>query len=386
MSGAMQMDRIKRVIRLTITFSYFLLIIALNIPASGGGKGSLMDFGSFYASGIKIQNGENPYDPNSPYIFDVAFPEVNAGGKMINLNPPLSIVFFSFLPRVEPWRALATWRVVTILLYFASVLALAKLYSDNLTSTRLIWAFTLAGFWHTVSLGQIYALLLAFTTASWYFAKKEKPLLAGIALGIVIAIKPNFAIWAIFLLFAGQWTIFAAAAICAATLSAIPIFMYGFGIYAQWLAVSAVRHATLIMPGNNSIEGLTSRVGLDNVGAVLGVIVAVFLLYRATRLTAENPERIESASTLGILATLLASPIAWTGYTILLLPTFFSLKKWSPLVIAAAFIFSIPFIVLLQIWLNSFANFVIFGWLYGWGLLCLVWEFTRNSTAASNAL
>ena len=69
---------------------------------------------------------------------------------------------------------------------------------------------------------------------------------------------------------------------------------------------------------------------------------------------------------------LLASPISWTGYTIFLLPIFFSLKKWTVPAIISAAILSIPFAIVLQLFQTSFVNFVIFGWLYGWGILLLL--------------
>jgi hypothetical protein len=364
-------------------YSYLIIVIALNVLPSGNDDRPLMDFGSFYAAGLKIQNGDNPYDPNSAYIFDVVFPKVNAGGKMVNLNPPISVALFSVLARFDPAQTIQVWRTVSFLIYVICALALARLYRQTLTAAKFIWAFALAGFWHTLVLGQIYVFLLAFATAAWYFMKKEMPIMAGIALGAVIAMKPNFALWAIFLFFAGQWMLCIAATISAVVISAIPILLYGVDIYAQWIEASAVEHATLIMPGNNSMMGLTARFDLDGAGILLGILIAVLLLYRSTRLPTQSFERLESVSSMGILAALLASPIAWTGYTILLLPAFFSFKKWTPLIIAAAVILSIPFAVILQIWQASFVNFVIFGWLYGWALLCLVAEFARNATATS---
>ena len=52
---------------------FFIVTITINILPFVDGKNDLMDFGSFYASGLKIQNGENPYDPNSENIFEINF-------------------------------------------------------------------------------------------------------------------------------------------------------------------------------------------------------------------------------------------------------------------------------------------------------------------------
>jgi hypothetical protein len=61
-----------------------------------------MGFGSFYASGLKIRNGENPYNPNSEYIFAINFSRVGAGGKMMNLNPPVSVIILEYMSRLDP--------------------------------------------------------------------------------------------------------------------------------------------------------------------------------------------------------------------------------------------------------------------------------------------
>jgi hypothetical protein len=89
-------------------------------------------------------------------------------------------------------------------------------------------------------------------------------------------------------------------------------------------------------------------------------------------------ERSEYVSALGIIGSLLASPISWTGYTILLLPIYFCLKKWTFPTIASAVILSIPFAIVLQFFQDSFTNFVILGWLYGWGILLLLAEVIKT--------
>lgn len=375
-----------RILGQTVIYSYFIIVIIINIFPLGDNENPLMDFGSFYASGIKIQNGENPYDPNSEYIFEIIFTKVNAGGKMVNLNPPISVVFFSLLPRFDPVQGLLAWRAVSVALYVIAVLTLATRYTPYLTPARFIWAFTLAGFWHTLALGQIYVLLLVLATAAWLLMQKGRHALAGIAIGLVIALKPNFAVWAIFLLLSGYFVSFVAATISAVVVSLIPAAFYGAEIYAQWLEASALQHATLIMPGNNSIVGLMARFNYDTGGLIVSGFAIVAMVYLTTRPGKVNQgkgnlETFERISALGILASLLASPIAWTGYTILLLPAFFSLKKWPPLVSVAATILSIPFATVLQLWQDSFINFVVFGWLYGWALLCLVAELLINTTA-----
>lgn len=358
----------------SLVFLYLLFITIIGISSFPlwGGDNRLMDFGSFYASGLKAQNGENPYDPKSEYIFEIVFPDVGAGGRMMNLNPPISVVVFRSLVNLDPYHALFTWQVTSAVLYALAIILLASAYRNHLTPTLLFWTFTLAGFWHTLTLGQVYILLFFLTAAGWVFLQKGKYILAGIAIGLLMAIKPNFALWVLFLFVAGYYKTTITAVVTSLIISAMPIAIYGVKIYLQWLEASSTPRETLIMPGNNSILGLTARFGDFWVGVALSILLVFVLLALTKKLATKSMEKFEWISALGLIASLLASPISWTGYTILLLPIFFSLRQWTFPVKLSAAILSIPFGFVLQTFQTSLLNFVLFGWLYGWAILLLL--------------
>jgi hypothetical protein len=125
--------------------------------------------------------------------------------------------------------------------------------------------------------------------------------------------------------------------------------------------------------------GLFTRFGSVPLAIVLSVVVVLALLACARWREAKNMEQAEYVSALGLIASLLASPIAWTGYTILLLPIFFSLKRWSMPVLFSAIVLAIPFQIVLQLFQTSFTSFVVFGWLYGWAILSLLGIVVRNT-------
>jgi hypothetical protein len=358
---------------------FFILAVLINLMPFLDDSNALMDFGSFYAAGIKSRNGENPYDPNSEYIFEINFPRVGAGGKMVNLNPPISIGIFELLSQVDPHRSLIIWQVASVIIYAASVLLLASIYKESTTPLKFMWAFTLAGFWHTIVLGQVYILLLLFTVLGWIFLQKGKYIPAGLAIGFVIILKPNFILWPLFLLVAGYYLAAVVSFITSVVISITPLLFYGPNIYGQWLQASALLPETLRMPGNNSILGLTARFEHISIGLVISLIVVLVLMVFSRLWSSKSLERFEYTSALGIMASLLASPISWTGYTILLLPIFFGLKKWSLAVILAAILLAIPFQIVLQFFQRSFTNFVVFGWLYGWGILLLLGDLVAKN-------
>lgn len=358
---------------------FFIVTILINLLPFKDGRNDLMDFGSFYASGLKSQSGENPYDPDSEYIFEINFSQVGAGGKMMNLNPPISVIIFEFLSHFDPHRSLVIWQITSAIIYAGIIFLLTITYRQDSRPMIFLWAFTLAGFWHTLVLGQIYILLLLFIVLGWILLQKANYVAAGMAIGLVVAIKPNFILWPIFLLFSGYYIVFILSVVCSLVVSLIPVIFYGTKIYTQWLEASALHPETIIMPGNSSILGLTTRFSNIYIGIAMTVVMVCFLLFWSKRNTSNNMERTEYLSALGIIASLLASPISWTGYTILLLPVFFSLKKWTVPVIVSAAILSIPFQIVLQLFQTSFINFVLFGWLYGWGILLLLAAVVKNT-------
>lgn len=167
------MSKFKEKAGFIIACLFFIMAITINILPFLDGKNDLMDFGSFYASGLKIQSGENPYDPNSEYIFEINFSRVGAGGKMMNLNPPISVVLFRPLARFDPHQTLVIWQVISAILYAGSIILLGTTYKQNVRPAIFLWAFTLAGFWHTLVLGQIYVVLLLFTALGLILLKER---------------------------------------------------------------------------------------------------------------------------------------------------------------------------------------------------------------------
>ncbi len=363
-----------------LPFLYFILIVFISIGAFPllDNNIELFDFGSFYASGLKAQKGENPYDPNSEYIFEIVFQRVGAGGKMMNLNPPISVILFRPLANFDPFRTIVVWQIVAATFYLSSVFLLGAGYRHNVSLLLLLWSFSLAGFWHTLGLGQVYTFLLLLTSIGWVLHRSGKVILAGISIGLVVAIKPNFAVWLLFLWVWGYRHTVVASSITFLVVSMLPLMTYGVEIYRQWLEASQPAMETLIMPGNNSMVGLTARFGSAEVGIVISLLLVAGLLLLVRSRKAQEKKSFEEASALGIIASLLASPISWTGYTIMLLPIFFSLKEWSPRSLASAAVLTIPFGFVLRLFQASHFGFVVFGWLYGWAILLLLWELVRN--------
>ena len=255
----------------------FLLIssVVINIAFVLATTDKLLDFGSFIAAGKNVSAGINPYDDHSPLIFQTEYTELGIGGKLPNLNPPISILFFIPLSHVNPLIAVTTWRIISIGLYVLTIVFLWKFIATNKSHLMILWGFSLAGFWHTIQLGQIYTVLFLALALTFVFEKRGYYLAAGILAGFIVAIKPNFLIWIFLLAASRNWKITIPAIASYLALSAIPTIVFGPEIYLHWFSASSLDGRILGLPGNNSLSGLTTRMGFTEIGFYLGSLLVV---------------------------------------------------------------------------------------------------------------
>lgn len=155
-------------------------------------------------------------------------------------------------------------------------------------------------------------LLLLITAGAWVLLQRSRFLPAGVLIGLLVAIKPNFLVWPALLLLAGYWLPAVVAIAAALLVSLVPAILHGPGIYLDWYTVHQTYYTSerIGWPVNTSLIGLATRYDLPAMG-----YVSAFLL--------------------------LASPIAWVSYTVLLIPLFVR-RRWSPLLVASAVLLAVP--------------------------------------------
>lgn len=323
----------------------------------------LGDFGSFIAAGANTRDGLNPYDTSSPLIFETSFPKFGVGGKQPNLNPPISLLVFQHLADADSKSALEVWRLASFTIFLIAYALLIREYKPR--PIQLLWGVALAGLWHTIGLGQVYTILLLLATLAWISYRDGKSMATGIFLGLLISIKPNFALWILILALRREWKLVVTATIVIVVCALLPLTQLPPQVYVQWLEASRVESSVLSMPGNSSLIGLTSRMDLPALGIAIGVILLVFAAFAVHRLRDGQPDR-DTVSAAGIFLSLLISPITWTGYTILALPYFLSQKQWTAATTIAAAILSVPFnfTMYFYYYFGRF-NFIFWGWWYG---------------------
>lgn len=355
-----------------LTALALLVLIGWGIRAARP-TGELRDYGSFIASGRAGAQGQNPYGIY-PLTFHVVLPQFEVWNP--NLNPPVSIPVFAFFDRVDPQRGFRLWWVFSMMCYLAAVALLVARRPGALRDGRWLlplWALALAGFWDTLALGQIYLPLVLAAVGSWLLLQEGRPLPAGILMGIVVAVKPNFGVWPALLLLAGHWRAPLAAGVTAAALSAMPLAIYGMEIYRQWVALILADESRAAFLTNASFAGLAQRAG----AGVLGTVVSVGLLLALAAWAFRRRPDVMRASALGILGGIVASPIAWVHYTLFLLPAFFAARMTAPLVLAAALL-TVPVPLLLELLDAPAWQQATMGSAYNWAVLLALFGFATS--------
>jgi hypothetical protein len=89
---------------------------------------------------------------------------------------------------------------------------------------------------NTITVGQIYGLLVLLAALAYCFHQRRQPVAAAIAIGLLVAVKPTMAFLLPFLWLAHHRRIAWVATGVTCIASALPVLFYGPGIYTQWVA------------------------------------------------------------------------------------------------------------------------------------------------------
>lgn len=271
------------------------------------------DFDTFHRSAQALLADEDIYE---------------TGARLKNLNPPFFTVLMSPFGLMEPGAAYSLFAVIMVLLTTGSLvwitmeLRLRSWWAVLATVTLLLSSPMLA----TLALGQIYPLLLLCLVVCWVADRRDMLRLSGIALGLVVAVKPTLLPLLLWPTMRRRWQAVGAAVATGAAATLFGVAVAGYE--------NTVAYAKLLLDGsvnaywdNASIPSLAARLFTENEWAVplaiapLMVPVAYFLglgvlVFTAVR-TGRDPEL--GLWTL-VAASLLASPIAWNNYLLLLGP------------------------------------------------------------------
>jgi hypothetical protein len=322
--------------------------ILLNARWAFRSDSSLHDYASFLVSGKAYDLGLNPYgiyeNELAPHakVFRAGVGDWEADS--VNLNPPISVHAFRLLTHFDGPIGKAVVSIGSLVLFGLLMGILLREYPGHFNLLTVVALFNLAGLWHVVELGQIYLLLLAALTGAWFALQRGHFTLAGLLIGLVVAIKPPFLILPALLFVSGHRRPSVVAVVLAAGLSSLPLLLDGFTIYEQWLSASRDISGDLVTgPGNSSLAGLSSRVA----DPILGMAAAVVLLGATLALCHRYRPDVRTCYALGVLAVLFVGPLTWAGYGLFLLPWLLA-RPWRAWEWTSIAILSVPVWLLLD--------------------------------------
>ena len=197
-------------------------------------------FGSFWASGWAAAHHLNPY---AIYPLTWIFHLPGHPGTVVDLNlsPPALLPLFEAMAWLSPAVAAKVWTLLSVALFISSGALLVWTYQGTLQHRQILWFLLGRAMFNTLWLGQDYSLMIALAVAAWVLLERNREIAAGLVLGLLwgFAAKPNYALWALLLPFCGRWRASAVAAGVAAALCALPLALYGPGIYGEWMRAVA---------------------------------------------------------------------------------------------------------------------------------------------------
>ena len=272
-----------------------------------------VDFDSFWRSARAMLEGQNIYD---------------TGVRLVNLNPPVWTALISPLGLLEPltaYRVFVMISLVIVVAYLAWTVEELRL-RPGWTAVGVLMLFLSSPLLATLALGQVYPVLALGLVAAWVADRRERDELSGAALGLVVALKPSLLPVLLWPLARQRWRAFVAAVVSGAVVTLIGVVILGPGATLDYIGVLRDRTVSAYWD-NASIPSAAARLFTENpyaqnvatlpwmvpVGYALGIA--------AIALTAM---RIRHGPEVGlwvlVAASLLASPIAWHNYLVLLGP------------------------------------------------------------------
>jgi len=272
-----------------------------------------VDFDSFWRSAKAMLEGKNIYD---------------TGVDLVNLNPPLWTVLISPLGLLEPltaYRVFVLISLVVVVCYLAWSAEELRLrpVSAVVGAVMLLLSSPLLA---TLALGQVYPVLALGLVAAWVADRRDGQEISGAALGLVVALKPTLLPVLLWPLVRRRWRTLLAALISGAVATLVGIVVLGPGATLDYIGV-LMDHSVSAYWDNASLPAAAARLFTENpyaqnvatlpwmvpIGYALGII-AIVLTAMSVR---HGPEVGLWAL---VAASLLASPIAWHNYLVLLGP------------------------------------------------------------------
>ena len=272
-----------------------------------------VDFDSFWRSARAMLEGQNIYD---------------TGVELVNLNPPVWTALISPLGLLEPitaYRVFVLISLVVVVGYLAWTVEELRL-RPGLTVVGVMMLLLSSPLLATLALGQVYPMLALGLVVAWVADRRDEQEISGAALGLVVALKPSLLPVLLWPLVRRRWGVLLAALISGAVATLVGVLVLGAGatldyirvlreqpVSTYWDNASLPSAAARLFTENPYAQNVATLPWMVGVGYALGIIAIVLTAIKVRH----GPEVGLWAL---VAASLLASPIAWHNYLVLLGP------------------------------------------------------------------
>lgn len=277
---------------------------------------SHLDFETFWLSARALLDGGDIYATGAAYP---------------NLNPPLLSVLLAPLGLLDFLPGYRAMLLITLVLVVGSVAAVAaELQVPARDALPALAAVLLSSpVIASLGLGQIYALLAAGLTAAWLLDRRDRPVLAGVALGLVVALKPSLAPLLLVPLMRRRWDTLAGAIAAGGGATAVAVAIAGPASLPTWIGLLAGTPTTTYFD-NASLPGALLRLTSVNDwgrplvevpgGALAGLLIGLVLIGGTAWAARREPAGPDTSLWAIAAAALLTSPLTWHNYLMVLMP------------------------------------------------------------------
>ncbi|CAN5793765.1 hypothetical protein BH23ACT11_BH23ACT11_24190 [soil metagenome] len=321
-----------------------VLSVVLHVRYGGGTVGRIAtesmdvhsDFDTFWQSARAASFGQDIYSTDA---------------RLVNLNPPfwtLVVLPFGALPSIYAYRLFILLSVFMILgstAWMAGELRLRAGWAVLAAGMILVSSPMLA----TLALGQMYPFLVLGLVAAWVADRRGLDVPSGAALGLVMALKPSLAPLILWPALRKKWESVVAVIVSGVTTTVAAALAFGPDQTLRYLEVLLDEKVDGFWD-NASLAGFATRTFTDTRYAEpLAMLPSAIPMAYALGIVAIilTAIRFRDGSEVGLwaltAATLLASPIAWNNYLLLLAPGVLLLLARGRIALAIL-LFSLQFI------------------------------------------
>jgi hypothetical protein len=147
----------------------------------------------------------------------------------------------------------------------------------------------------TLAPGQMYPLLSLGLVAAWVADRWGKPMVSGVSLGLIVAVKPQLAPVLLWPLARRRWRTFGVALLSGMMATLVAMIVAGPGALLDWLGYVGKRRpygywdntlpraAARLFRENDFVEPVAMLPWLEPVAYVLGIGVVIFTAFKVRR-------------------------------------------------------------------------------------------------------